>query len=134
MSDQVKLNQALHLFNPEITVMTALSVTLLGACWAMVFIYPRNLWVVSCNHAAWNAVIFLSGTPLSGTQDWSASAPIESHYQGSVWMTGGGFGPEDSIINVLLMAAVFGGMTHFAIRHKLIMSAPLMRNGRQLWQ
>jgi uncharacterized protein len=134
LSIQSLIFGALHLFNPEITVMTALSVTLLGACWAMVFIYSRNLWVVSCNHAAWNAVIFLSGIPLSGTQDWSASAPIESHYQGSVWMTGGGFGPEDSIINVLLMMVVFGGMTHFAIRRKLIISAPLMRSGRQLWR
>lgn len=88
----------------------------------MVFVYSRNLWVVSCNHAAWNAVIFMSGVPLSGTQEWSASAPFESRYEGSVWMTGGGFGPEDSIINVLRMAVVFVGMTYFAKRQKLIIS------------
>jgi uncharacterized protein len=110
----------LHLFNSDITFMTVLSVTLLGAFWTMVFVYSRNLWVVTCNHAAWNAVIFLSGIPLSGTQEWRPFAPFESSYHGPVWLTGGGFGPEDSILNVGFMALVFAGMMVFAIRNQWI--------------
>ena len=124
LSVQSLIFGALHLFNPDITLMTALSVTLLGAFWTMVFVCSRNLWVVTCNHAAWNAVIFMSGVPLSGTKEWSASAPFESRFEGSVWMTGGGFGPEDSIINVVIMAVVFVGMMYFAQRQKLIISIP----------
>lgn len=110
----------LHLFNSEVTAMTMLSVTLLGAFWTMVFVYSRNLWVVAFNHATWNAVIFLSGIPLSGTQEWRELAPLESIYHGPVWLTGGGFGPEDSIINVLFMTLVVCGMVVFAMRSRLI--------------
>lgn len=39
-------------------------------------------------------------------------------------MSGGGFGPEDSIINVVIMAVVFVGMMYFAQRQKLIISMP----------
>jgi len=110
----------LHLFNSDATTMTILSVSLLGVFWTMIFVYSRNLWVVTCNHAAWNTVIFLSGIPLSGTQEWRTSAPFESGYEGPVLLTGGGFGPEDSIINVLFMALAFSGMMVFARRNKLI--------------
>jgi uncharacterized protein len=112
----------LHLFNSDVTTMTMLSVTLLGAFWTMVFVYSRNLWVVTCNHAAWNTVIFLSGIPLSGTQEWRDAAPFESSHAGPVWLTGGGFGPEDSIINVLFMAVVLAGMMVFAVRNKMLVS------------
>ena len=95
-----------HLGNDGASFMTLLSVTLLGAFWTLIYAASRNIWVASANHAAWNSAIFLTGLPLSGQTEWRNAAPLESSYQGSALLTGGAFGPEDSIINVVFMAVV----------------------------
>ncbi len=83
------------------------SVTLLGLLWAGLFILSRNLWVVAANHATWNFTILLSGVPLSGIEDWRGMAPFESRLAGPDWLTGGMFGPESSLlVMVLLCVAV----------------------------
>ena len=79
------------------------SVTMLGLLWAGVFILTRNLWVVVANHAAWNFTILLSGVPLSGIKDWRALAPLETRYAGPDWLTGGMFGPESSLLVIMLI-------------------------------
>ncbi len=98
---------AMHLANAEANALelttTLVSVTLLGALWACVYVHARNLWVVAANHAAWNFVIVLSGVPLSGIEDWRAVAPIESRYNGPAWLTGGVFGPENSVITIAVV-------------------------------
>lgn len=80
------------------------SVSLLGLLWAGLFVLTRNLWAVAAHHAAWNFTIMLSGLPLSGIQDWRALAPIEARYAGPDWLTGGLFGPENSIVQIGLIA------------------------------
>lgn len=99
----------MHLANVEqgsaADVMAMLvSVTLLGLLWAGLFVLTRNLWVVAANHAAWNFTILLSGVPLSGIEDWRALAPIESRYAGPDWLTGGMFGPENSLLVMVSIA------------------------------
>lgn len=105
---QSALFSGLHLFDAGAAAMTLLSITVVGALWTIVYVLSRNIWVASLNHAAWNATIFMSGIPLSGMQEWRAAAPLESVYTGPVLLTGGAFGPEDSIINVMLLACVLG--------------------------
>jgi hypothetical protein len=82
------------------------SVTLLGLLWAAVFVLARNLWVVAAHHAAWNFTILLSGVPLSGIEDWRTLAPFKSAYAGPDWLTGGMFGPENSLLVIVSTAAV----------------------------
>ncbi len=86
-------------------VTTVVSVTLLGALWTLIFVYSRNLWVAAANHAAWNFAIILTGVPLSGLGDWVSLAPIASEYRGPDWLTGGVFGPEGSVITMVLVCA-----------------------------
>jgi len=74
------------------------SVSLLGLLWGALFAWTRNLWVAVANHAAWNFTILLSGVPLSGNEDWRALAPLNSCYAGPDWLTGGRFGPENSLL------------------------------------
>ncbi len=105
---QSALFSGLHLFNAGAAAMTLLSITVVGALWTIVYVLSRNIWVASLNHAAWNATIFMSGIPLSGMQEWRPAAPLESVYTGPVLLTGGAFGPEDSIINVTLLTCVLG--------------------------
>lgn len=112
---------ALHLFNQGTTAVTALSVTLLGAFWALVYVRTRNLWAVVAHHAAWNATIFVSGVPLSGQEEWRAAAPWESAYQGPVWLTGGAFGPEDSLINIVVMTVAVAALAVWIVERGLLM-------------
>ena len=95
-----------HLDNDGASVMTLLSVTLLGAFWTLIYAASRNIWVAAANHAAWNTAIFITGLPLSGQTEWRSAAPFESSFQGPAYLTGGVFGPEDSIINIVFMAVV----------------------------
>jgi hypothetical protein len=71
----------------------------------MVFVVSRNLWVAAANHATWNFTIVLTGVPLSGLEDWLRLAPFASVYRGPDWLTGGQFGPEASVVTMVLLTA-----------------------------
>ncbi len=108
----------LHLFNDATTGMTVVSVTLLGALWALIYVYSRNLWVVIANHLSWNLMIFFSGLPLSGVERFRAAAPFDTSYEGTVWISGGQFGPEDSILNIGIVAAAVIGLVAWCLQTK----------------
>jgi uncharacterized protein len=93
------------------------SVTLLGLLWTGVFILTRNLWVVAAHHAAWNFTILLSGVPLSGIEDWRAVAPLETRYAGPDWLTGGIFGPESSLLVIVLVTITVVLLYRTALRN-----------------
>ena len=61
--------------------------------------------IAKFHHAAWNLAIFSSGIPLSGVEEFAGKAPIESTYHGPLLMTGGAFGPEGSIITLVVVPA-----------------------------
>jgi uncharacterized protein len=109
-----------HMDNDGATFMTLLSGTSIGIFWSLIYAWSRNIWVVSANHAAWNIAIFLTGLPLSGQTEWRSAAPFESSYQGSALLTGGGFGPEDSIINVVFMGIVIAAFWVWGWRRGLM--------------
>ena len=108
---------ALHLFNQGAELLTLVSVALLGALWTAVFVASRNLWVVGSQHCAWNLAIFLSGAPLSGSEAWRQQAPVETTIRGSAWMTGGSFGPENSLLTIAVVGSAFVGVWGWARRH-----------------
>jgi uncharacterized protein len=95
-------------------VITVLSGTLIGAFWTLIFVNTRNLWVVAANHAAWNFTIILAGLPLSGLGDWLPLAPFASEVHGPGWLTGGVFGPEDSVLTIVVVTIGLIGMFRFA--------------------
>lgn len=85
------------------TLLNVVSGTLIGAFWTYIFIQTRNVWVVTANHAAWNYAIILTGTPLSGIDAWRSVAPFDSTYHGPFWLSGGVYGPEDSIVMIFIV-------------------------------
>jgi membrane protease YdiL (CAAX protease family)/mannose-6-phosphate isomerase-like protein (cupin superfamily) len=107
-----------HLWNFEagvgayILMVTVASATLISAFWTVIFVRSRNLWVVATHHAAWNFAIILSGAPLSGLDEWQGAAPWETRYHGPTWLTGGIFGPEDSVITIAVMAISLWALLH----------------------
>ncbi|HPF23247.1 MAG TPA: type II CAAX endopeptidase family protein [Hyphomonas sp.] len=114
-----------HLANVEganlvASVTTGISVMLIGAFWALIFVHTRNLWIVGANHAAWNFAIMLTGLPLSGLEDWRKLAPFESRYNGPDWLTGGAFGPETSALTISLMIVCLAVLFREARKRKQI--------------
>jgi uncharacterized protein len=119
-----------HLPNIEgagaVTAVTMItSTTLISALWTMIFVHARNLWVVATHHAAWNFAILLTGLPLSGIEEWRAIAPFESRYRGPEWLTGGVFGPEDSVITICVVVACVGALLYWARRENRIVAPAL---------
>jgi hypothetical protein len=95
----------LHLANNGAGWTSVLAGTLAGLMWAGVFLVSRNIWVATAHHCCWNAMIFMIGVPLSG-EDWRAQAPFETVCRGSDVWTGGAFGPEDSLISIVVSVGV----------------------------
>ena len=108
-------------------VTTVVAGTLIGAFWTLVFMHTRNLWVVAANHAAWNFTIILAGVPLSGIEGWRQLAPLASECRdpacGPTWLTGGVFGPEDSLVTTVMVAASALAMLYWAKRKHRLMRA-----------
>jgi len=87
---------ALHLSNPRATLVSALCVSIeAGILLGAAFMYSRNLWFPIAIHFAWNFMqsgIF--GAITSGNE--KAESLLVTKIEGSVWITGGEFGPEGS--------------------------------------
>ncbi|MDW8849651.1 type II CAAX endopeptidase family protein [Flavobacterium sp. MMLR14_040] len=87
---------ALHLSNPGANLVSALCVSIeAGILLGAAFMYSRNLWFPIAIHFAWNFMqsgIF--GAITSGNE--KAESLLVTKIQGSVWITGGEFGPEGS--------------------------------------
>ena len=111
-----------HLANNGIHWITLLSVTLAGLMWGGVFIVWRNIWVAAAHHCCWNATIFLIGLPLSG-EDWQAQAPLVTVSHGSDLWTGGAFGPEDSLVNIVVSSAICVAIWRLARRKDKVSAA-----------
>ena len=92
---------ALHAFNPGATLTSSIAIALeAGVLLAAVFMITRRLWMVIGLHTAWNFTeggVF--GASVSGGD---AHGMLASRFHGSEVLTGGAFGPEASIVAVLI--------------------------------
>lgn len=106
----------LHAFNPGASVVSTLAIALeAGVLLAAAYMYARRLWLVVGLHAAWNFTeggIF--GAAVSGGQ---GRGLLAVRFQGSDALTGGAFGPEASIVAVLICLAAGIGFLALARRH-----------------
>jgi membrane protease YdiL (CAAX protease family) len=96
----------LHLLNRNATVIGALAIMLqAGITLGGAFMLTRRLWLPIGIHFAWNFTqsgIFASA--VSGNE--AAQGILRSTLAGPEWLTGGTFGPEASIVTVVLGLAV----------------------------
>ena len=122
------LFSALHMANEGANVMVFISATLISILWCGVYVVSRNIWVAGLHHAAWNLAVFSSGIPISGMVDWTKHAPLESNYHGPVWLTGGSFGPEGSVITVIIGATSLFVLLRWAWRNDRFIEEPIRKD------
>ena len=96
----------LHIGNPNATLVGAVGITVAsGILFALLFMYYKTLWVPIGMHWSWN---FVQGTvfgcPVSGED--SGYSIIRSSTSGPELFTGGAFGPEASVITMVLGIAL----------------------------
>jgi hypothetical protein len=99
---------ALHLTNPNVTVIGTLNVTVAGAFLGVVYLKTLSLWWATGAHLGWNWTHgYLADVPVSGLE--LIDAPLyEGVVSGPQWLGGGAFGPEGSLLAtaVLFVATV----------------------------
>jgi uncharacterized protein len=93
---------AAHAFNPGATVTSSIAIALeAGVLLAAAYVLTRRLWFPMGLHAGWNfSEGSLYGLSVSGFT--AKSALTHGTLQGPVIITGGAFGPEASIVAVVL--------------------------------
>ena len=104
-----------HLMSPGATLLTALAIALeAGVMLAAAYVLTRRLWLAIGIHAAWNFTqsgIFgvpTSGIPMNGIFIGNLSGPV--------WLSGGAFGAEASVVAVALCTALGLGLLWLAHR------------------
>jgi CAAX protease family protein len=91
----------LHLLNPGTTVLNAASVMMeAGLMLAAAYLLTRRLWLCIGIHFAWN---FAQGGIFSGAVSGGTTRGLlQAKLVGADWLTGGAFGPEASLVALVI--------------------------------
>jgi len=90
---------AAHLANPHATWWSAVAISLeAGLLIGAVFLATRSLYAAVGLHFAWNFLVSLVGIPVSGGE---AQGLLSTTAVGPMWLTGGDFGIEASVVPVV---------------------------------
>ena len=94
----------MHMGNANATVFSSVSIALTaGVILALLYVITRRLWVPIGLHIGWNFTLGgIYGAPVSGGEPGGILA---AQFSGSEWLTGGAFGPEASVITVVVFVA-----------------------------
>jgi membrane protease YdiL (CAAX protease family) len=112
----------IHLVNPGATLWGALAVAIeAGLMLGAAFVATGSLWLPIGVHLAWNTMtVAVFGTTGSGTE--TQNALVQSRTIGDVWLTGGSFGPEASVISIIVCSIATAGLLAVAKRRGRIVS------------
>jgi membrane protease YdiL (CAAX protease family) len=111
-----------HLGNPNASALAAVAIALeAGFALGGLYLLTRRLWAPVAMHTAWNWVCGpLLGVPLSGTMPPSW---LRAELTGPELLTGGGFGPEASMVEMIAGAVVAAAII-WAWRRQSAISRP----------
>ncbi|CCH89161.1 Putative metal-dependent membrane protease, Abortive infection protein [Modestobacter italicus] len=111
----------LHLANPNATVWGAVAIAVeAGALLAAAYVATRTLWLPIGLHLGWNwAEAGLFGTAVSGSGK-TGPGLLDSVLSGPTALTGGAFGPEGSVLAVLICGLAAAGFMVLARRRGLV--------------
>ena len=106
---------ALHLANPGATALAGVAVAVAGLMFCALYALTGRLWVPIGLHLSWNfAQGYLFGATVSGN-DLGGSIAVSTARPGTeAWLTGGIFGPEASVLALLLVSLVTVGALSLA--------------------
>jgi len=111
-----------HFVNPHATVLGAFAIVFEGGVLlAGSYVLTRRLWLPIGIHAGWNfAEAGIFGVPTSGAPTHGL---LRGELVGPEWLSGGVFGPEASIVAVLVCVGVGSAMLVLAARRGRFLAA-----------
>lgn len=97
----------IHLGNPGATFASTIVTIFAGWLLSIAYLRTRALWVAWGFHFTWNATMgILFGLPISGITNFSPV--IASNSVGPLWITGGDYGPEGSLVcAIVILVLIF---------------------------
>jgi membrane protease YdiL (CAAX protease family) len=96
-----------HLGNDNFNIFSGFAIALeIGLLTGISYTLTKRLWFPIALHVGWNFSLIFWGTTVSGATEFSNY--IESNLVGPELITGGKFGPENSIMTILFSLIVFG--------------------------
>jgi len=99
-----------HLFNEHANAISVISAASGGILAGLLLSMTKRLWLPIFFHAGWNWAQASLGVAVSGIEELPGF--IESRLEGPVLITGGAFGPENSVITVVFVL-ILSGMAYF---------------------
>jgi membrane protease YdiL (CAAX protease family) len=115
-----------HITNEHATLVSVLGAGIGGLIAGTMFSATKRLWLPISFHAMWNFMQVFYGTPVSGIDEFSGYSLFQSRFQGPEYITGGPFGPENSIITIILILIIFGAFYFVAWKNDCL-TAPFWR-------
>ena len=93
----------LHLFNPNLTFLGTVNITVAGIFLGIVYLRTGSLWWATGAHLGWNWMHgYVADVPVSGLE--LLDAPVyDGVLLGPKWLGGGAFGPEGSLLATLVL-------------------------------
>ncbi|HUX09840.1 MAG TPA: CPBP family intramembrane glutamic endopeptidase [Terriglobia bacterium] len=112
---------AAHLRNPFHNWISTLNTAVVGVLLAICYLRTRALWLPLGIHFSWNFVQgYGAGLPVSGL---SFPEPIlQAKVSGPLWLTGGAYGPEGSILTLGVIAV---GTVYFFVSRRVFMTTEM---------
>lgn len=113
-----------HLVNPGATVWGAIAIAIeaglmLGAAYAV----TGSLWLPIGLHLGWNiALVGIFGTVSSGSE--ASGALVNASTSGPAWLSGGSFGPEASIVAMIVCSIATAALLVIARRRGRLVGRP----------
>ena len=102
-----------HLFNPNASLISTVSLTLSSVLLVAGYLFTRRLWLCMGLHWSWNLSQALCSLPVSGSETMGLLA---GHTSGPAWLTGGDFGIEASLVTLLFSVIAAGTLLYLAGR------------------
>ncbi|KGI78537.1 CPBP family intramembrane glutamic endopeptidase [Oleiagrimonas soli] len=120
---------AAHLANPNATLWSALAIAVeAGLLFGLVYHLTRSLWATISLHASWNMLEGpVLGTSVSGLP---AHGWVHTRMQGANLLTGGPFGPEASLVMMLVALAISVALIVLARRRGIWLAPSWTRRAR----
>ena len=120
-----------HITNEHATIISVLGAGIGGLIAGVMFSATKRLWLPISFHVMWNFMQVFYGTQVSGLDEFSGYSFFQGMLQGPELITGGPFGPENSIITITLTLIIFGVLYYGAWKNDRL-TAPFWRSKGQI--
>lgn len=109
-----------HFTNDNSTLTSTLAITIGGAMMGALYTISGRLWIPVAAHVSWNFCQVLFGVTLSGLNEFKNFALFESNFGDKSLLTGGSFGPENSIITIFSTSMILAGLIWYMLKKERI--------------